>query len=95
MEEKINQIWKNKILRYLFVFIGSAFADFLISLYTYAISNGWITTQAVVGFLIPFVNFTFSIWFIETKDLSERFKLTFVSALGMIVGSTITLLLVK
>lgn len=95
MEEKLQEIWDNKVLRYGFVLIGSAFADFWISLYSYAVAHGWIITQALVGFLLPFVNFVFSIWFIETKDNKERLRLTFFSAIGMIIGSTSMLLLIK
>lgn len=95
MEEKLQKLWENKVLRYGFVLIGSAFADFWISLYSYAVNHGWIVTQAVVGFFLPFVNFIFSIWFIETKDIKERLKLTFFSAIGMIIGSTLMLMLIN
>lgn len=97
MAEKLilQQIWKKPYLRYLVVIMGSAFGDFLISLYYYAIAHGWIVTQAIVGFFLPFVSFIFSIWFIETKETSERLKLTFFSAIGMIIGSTTLLLMVK
>ncbi len=95
LEAKFQIIWNNKILRYSFVVIGSAIADFWISLYSYAIAHGWMLTQALVGFLLPFVNFLFSVWFIEAKNNKERFKLTFFSAIGMVIGSSVALAVVK
>jgi len=95
LEEKLQLIWDKKVLRYGFVLVGSAFADFWISLYSYAVAHGWIITQAAVGFLLPFVNFIFSIWFIEAKENRERLLLTFYSAIGMVIGSTLMLLLIK
>ena len=95
MEGKLNKIWENKFLRYLLVFVGSALADSLICLYTYSTAHGWVFTQAIVSLILPFANLIFSMWFIDIKDVKERIKLTFVSSLGMMVGSTLILLLIK
>jgi hypothetical protein len=95
MEEKIIKLWRNPILRYFFVFIASLLADFLLSVYYYAISHSWMGVVIGVGFVIPFVNMIFSVPFIEAKSIRERLKLTFVSACGMVIGSTWALWIVK
>ena len=94
-ENLLQKIWKNPIQRYIFIFLASACGDFLIALHSYSIAHRWIWTQGLVGFVLPFVSFIFSIWFIETKDIIERLKLTFVAACGMIFGSTAMLLCIK
>lgn len=86
------KLWEQKLLRYSIIFLGSVIADYLIALYTYSLTNGWIVVQAIVGFIIPFVNFLFHSWWVETKSVDERFMMTFASALGMATGSTIMLL---
>jgi hypothetical protein len=95
MEAKLTKLWKNPSLRYLLVFMASLLADFLLSLYYYAVSHSWILVVAGVGFIIPFANMLFSIPFIEAKTTKERLKLTFVSSLGMVIGSISVLLLVN
>lgn len=72
----------------------SAIADFWISLYSYSVAHGWITTQAVVGFFLPFINMVLWLWFIDTKDFWERVRLTLFSAIGLVIGSTTMLLIV-
>ena len=94
MAELLSRIWERPALRYLFVLFASAFSDFWTSFYFYAVAHGWIVVQAAVGFSIPFINFVFAAWFIETKDTKERLKLTFFSAIGMTIGATLMLLLV-
>ena len=92
LENNLNKLWKNPMTRYLFVTLGGAIADFLISFYYYAISHGWLFPVIGIGFTLPFINLIFSVWFIETKDLKERIKLTFFSALGMVIGNSLMLL---
>jgi hypothetical protein len=94
MEGLLAKIWARPVLRYLFVVFASAFSDFWTSFYFYAIAHKWIVAQAAVGFCIPFINLVFAIWFIETKDMNERLKLTLFSALGMTIGATLMLLVV-
>ena len=94
MEGLLKRFWERPPLRYLFVFVSSTFADFWTSYYFYAVSHGWIFTQALIGFWLPFINLAFAIWFIEAKDYKERLKLTFFSALGMTLGATLMLLIV-
>lgn len=94
MEQLLQKIWMRPILRYVFVMVASAISDFWASFYLYSVSHGWILYAALSGFLIPFINFAFMTWFIETKDIKERLKLTFFSALGMTMGATLLLILV-
>ena len=94
MEGILKRLWVRPTLRYLFVFASSAFSDFWTSFYFYAVTHGWIVTQAAIGFWLPFINLAFAVWFIEAKDWHERLKLTFFSALGMTIGATLMLLIV-
>ena len=86
------KLWERKLLRYSIIFLGSVIADFLIALYTYSLTNGWIWVQGLVGFVIPFVSFFFQSWWVDAKSMNERLMLTFVGALGMVTGSTLMLL---
>jgi len=70
----------------------SAIADFWISLYSYSVTHGWIMAQAITGFGLPFVNMILWLWFVDTKDFWERVRLTFFSAVGLVIGSTSMLL---
>jgi phage-related protein len=95
VEKLISRLWRRKSLRYLFVFLASIFAEFWISLFYYALSHDWVFVQGVINFFLPFISLVFTIWMIETKDFYERVRLTTASALGIAVGSTIMLLVLR
>ena len=46
-------------------------------------------------FFLPILNFPFIHWFIDEKDIRERFRLTLITAFSMVIGSTAMLLMVR
>ena len=94
LELALYSAWERPVLRYTIVVVTSTFADFWASFYFYAVAHGWIVSQAIVGFCLPFMNLAFAIWFIQAKENSDRLKLTFFSSLGMTIGATLMLLVV-
>ena len=81
--------------KYMEVFLLTVLADFIASCYGYLIAHDYILTQMFVGFTLPFINFLSIKYFIDSEDTQERLKITFCCASGMVVGSTLMLLLLK
>ena len=92
----IDRMWKwmneNKLKT---VFFSGVVIDFWANWYSYAIVHDWIVLQAFLGFMLPLLNFPFTHWFIEEKDISERFRMCFVTAFAMMLGSTLMLLMIR
>lgn len=81
--------------KYSSVFISGVIIDFWANWYSYAIVHDWIVLQAFLGFFLPIMNFPFIHWFIDEKDIKERFRLCIISAFSMVLGSTIMLLMIR
>jgi len=77
------------------VFASGVLIDFWANWYYYAIVHDWIFLQAILGFFLPLFNFPFTHWFIEEKDMKERFRLCLVTAVAMVIGSTAMLLMIR
>ncbi len=77
------------------VFFSGALIDFWANWYSYAIVHDWIMLQAFLGFFLPIMNFPFIHWFIDEKDIVERFRLCLISAFAMVIGSTLMLLMIR
>ena len=92
----INLIWKwmngNKLKT---VFFSGVVIDFWANWYSYAIVHDWIILQAFLGFMLPLLNFPFTHWFIEEKDIYERLKMCLVTAFAMMLGSTLMLFMIR
>ena len=92
----LNKIWAwMNEHKYFSVFGSGVIIDFWAYWYSYAIVHDWIVLQAVLGFFLPFMNFPFIHWFIDEKDIAERFKLCLCSAFAMVLGSTLMLLMIR
>ena len=81
--------------KYTTVFFSGVLIDFWANWYQYAIMHDWIILQAILGFFLPILNFPFIHWFIDEKDIRERFRLTLISCASMVIGSTLMLLMVR
>ena len=81
--------------KYTTVFFSGVLIDFWANWYQYAIMHDWIVLQAFLGFFLPILNFPFIHWFIDEKDIRERFRLTLITAFSMVIGSTAMLLMVR
>jgi hypothetical protein len=57
--------------------------------------HDWIVIQAFLGLALPFLNLPGILFFIDVKDMKTRIKLCAVSAFGMMLGSTIMLLMIR
>lgn len=77
------------------LFASGVLIDFWANWYSYAIVHDWITLQAFLGFFLPILNFPFIHWFIDEVDIKERFKMTLVTAISMVMGSTLMLLMIR
>ena len=86
--------WMNRH-KYTSVFVSGVIIDFWANWYSYAIVHDWIVLQAFLGFFLPIMNFPFIHWFIDEQDIMERFRLTLVSAVSMMLGSTLMLLMIR
>ena len=80
---------------YTTVFILTVITDFWANWYSYAIVHDWIYIQAFLGLALPFLNLPGVLFFIDVKDIKTRVKLCAVSALAMMIGSTIMLLMIR
>ena len=87
-------VWMNDH-KYGTVFFSRALIDFWANWYSYAIVHDWIILQAFLGFFLPIMNFPFIDWFIDEKDIAERFRLCLISAFAMVLGSTLMLLMIR
>jgi hypothetical protein len=76
------------------IFFFGILIDFWGSWYHYSIVHDWIVLQAFLGILLPILNFPFCHWFIDGK-IRERFKMTCVTAVAMVLGSTLMLLMIR
>ena len=77
------------------LFASGVLIDFWANWYSYAIVHDWIMLQAFLGFFLPILNFPFIHWFIDEVDIKERFKMTLVTAISMVMGSTLMLLMIR
>ena len=77
------------------VFFLSLVSDFWANWYSYAIVHDWIVLQAFLGLALPLINFPSMLFFIEKTKTIDRFKICCVSALAMMFGSTLMLLMVR
>lgn len=77
------------------LFFSGVVIDFWANWYSYAIVHDWILLQAFLGFFLPILNFPFIHWFIDEKDIYERFKMTLVTASSMMLGSTLMLIMIR
>ena len=77
------------------LFVSGVVIDFWANWYSYAIVHDWIVLQAMLGFFLPILNFPFIHWFIDESDISERFKMTLVTAFSMVLGSTLMLVMIR
>ena len=92
----VNNTWswmnENKLKT---VFISGVIIDFWANWYSYAIVHDWIVLQAILGFMLPLLNFPFTHWFIEEKNIMERFRMCLITAFAMMLGSTLMLLMIR
>jgi len=86
--------WMNEHM-YLTVFVMTVITDFWANWYSYAIVHDWIVTQAFLGLALPFLNLPMILFFIDRKDMRVRLKLCTVSAVAMMIGSTLMLLMIR
>ena len=91
-----NKIWgwmeEHKLVT---IFFFGMVVDFWAQWYMYAVNHDWIVLQALVGMMLPILNFPLSIWFIDEKDHKVRFKYVLCASVSMTVGSTVMLLMVR
>jgi EamA domain-containing membrane protein RarD len=90
------RIWaKLEEHKLLTIFCLGMIVDFWAQWYMYAVNHDWIVLQALVGMMLPILNFPLSIWFIDEKDHKVRFKYVLCASVSMTVGSTVMLLMVR
>tara|TARA_R110002020_G_scaffold50716_6_gene143179 strand:+ start:39695 stop:39985 length:291 start_codon:yes stop_codon:yes gene_type:complete len=77
------------------LFFSGVLIDFWANWYSYAIVHDWIVLQAFLGFFLPILNFPFIHWFIDETCIRERFRMTLVTALSMMLGSTLMLVMIR
>lgn len=94
MEALLKKIWSRPHTRYAFVFCMTLFADFWMTYYFHLVAISAFCPAAAIAFCIPFMNLAFNIWFIESKSLSERLKLTLSSALGYGIANLLMIIVV-
>ena len=87
-------LWMNKN-KLKTLFVSGVVIDFWANWYAYAIMHDWIILQALLGFFLPILNFPFIHWFIDEPDIRERFKMTLVTAMSMMMGSTLMLIMIR
>ena len=81
--------------KFITIFFFGMIVDFWAQWYMYAVNHDWIVLQAIVGMILPILNFPLSIWFIDEKDRKVRFKYVLCAAVSMAIGSTVMLLMVR
>ena len=92
----VERIWaKLEEHKLLTIFCLGMIVDFWAQWYMYAVNHDWIVLQALVGMMLPILNFPLSIWFIDEKDHKVRFKYVLCASVSMTVGSTVMLLMVR
>lgn len=85
---------RHKMQQYGIVFMSSAVADFIYTFYVYALSHDWLILALLSGSVIPFINFVGAILFVDAKTTRERLFITTMTALGMLVGGFITMVVI-
>ena len=96
MKRIINPTWSWMNRHKLFtIFWSGVLIDFWANWYSYAIVHDWIILQAILGFFLPILNFPFIHWFIDETDIRERFRMCLVTAISMMLGSTLMLLMIR
>lgn len=80
--------------KYLLVLLLSVVADFVAAIHIYGLAQDWMTITLFSGFLLPYVQYLGNVWFIDARTTTERMAITFHSALGIVLGTAATLLLV-
>ena len=81
--------------KFITIFFFGMIVDFWAQWYMYAVNHDWIVLQAIVGMMLPILNFPLSIWFIDEKDHKVRFKYVLCASVSMAIGSTAMLLMVR
>ena len=96
MKELGKRFWSWTHRHYLSTtFVLTVISDFWANWYSYSIMHDWIVLHALQGFFLPILNFPFIHWFIDEQSISERFKMTLVTACSMVMGSTIMLYMIR
>tara|TARA_R110001583_G_scaffold17957_11_gene72169 strand:- start:10268 stop:10558 length:291 start_codon:yes stop_codon:yes gene_type:complete len=80
---------------YITVFVLTVITDFWANWYSYAIVHDWIVIQAFLGLVLPFLNLPSILFFIDIKDMGVRIKLCAISAVAMMIGSTVMLMMIR
>jgi hypothetical protein len=81
--------------RYSTSFFLSFLCDMIISFNSWSFNHGWVWSQSLVSFMLPFINLISFSFYVEAQSFQERLKLTFVNATAYSLGSTVTLLAVR
>ena len=84
-----------KKYRFVTVAFSSMVTDFWYAWYNYALTHDWIILQGVIAMLLPFFGFFTTYFFIEEKSVIGRVKVTFASAIGYAVGSTLLMIMLR
>ncbi len=91
-----DRVWfwmqKHKLIT---VFSLTLVSNFWAQWYTYSLMHDWIIMQAFLGFVLPYITFISSSFWVDEKDLKERFKMTIVSSIAMVISSTAMLLMFR
>lgn len=77
------------------VFVLTLISNFWAQWYTYSVMHNWIIMQSFLGFVLPYITFISSSFWVDEKNMKERFKMTVVSSVAMVISSTAMLLMFR
>lgn len=81
--------------KYLLVLALAVVADVVAAVHFLSLARDWLALVNASGFMLPFVNLLAHVWFIEAKTLTERLAITTHTAVGICIGTTITILVCR
>lgn len=91
--------WKSKIegeekmsLRLLIIFVLALLTNIVGCAFGYATAHRMIEWVVSLGFVLPIINFTISLLFLEAKTLRERIYIMLINSVALAVGGGIVTL---
>jgi len=91
--------WKSKIegeekmsLRLLIIFVLALLTNIVGCAFGYATAHRMIEWVVSLGFVLPIINFTISLLFLEAKTLRERLYIMLINSVALAVGGGIVTL---
>jgi len=74
------------VIRMLIIFLLSLFTNFFGCAFAYATAHKMLYWVVGLGFVLPIINFTISLLFLEAKTLSEKLYIMLINSVALSIG---------